>query len=314
MRFRFISIVLVIAMLFSLSVPAFAAENNAIQPNDPIIVSEARSKDSYITQFDQIGDALYYYEETDEYIVAIGVLDDVTDYSIRYKNNPATIYYGVSTFEDVSNNARTTATTKEKILSIKEDLLGNKLPLQQTMTIPTSATTNTQTRSVDSDHADKFMDLLYDAGWPTSYVNYLRDSMTQNGVTANLYHSVTYSISEKSSWFAIASTALSVLMTLTSLPAGTLRLVVTLVLTASGVYVTAKDVTIAKYNVYAYGTKRVVIGNVQPYWAGRTVCWTGIAADLGATLDLEYDNKHSDYDDNTGLLETGLYNYFNSSY
>lgn len=90
MRFRFISIVLVIAMLFSLSVPAFAAENNAIQPNDPIIVSDARSKDSYITQFDQIGDALYYYEETDEYIVAIGVLDDVTDYSIRYKDNPAT--------------------------------------------------------------------------------------------------------------------------------------------------------------------------------------------------------------------------------
>lgn len=314
MRFRLISFIIAIAMLISLSVPAFAVESESIPANDPVIASEATATDTYLAQYDQVGDALYYYEETDEYIMAIGVLGNISDYSIRYKENPNAIYSGISNIENSGAMARTETTDEDAINSIKKALLENAMPLQQTIQVSEIVESNGQTRSVNSDHADKIMNLLYDEGWPTSYVNYLRASMTQDGVTANLYHSVTYSISEKSSWFALASTALSALMTLTSLPAGTLRLVVTLVLTASGIYVTLKDVTIAKYNVYAYGTKKVVVGEVQPYWAGRTVCWTGIAADLGATLDFEYENKHSDYDDNTGLLETGLYNYFNSSY
>ena len=85
----------------------------------------------------------------------------------------------------------------------------------------------------------------------------------------------------------------------------------TLVLTADGIYQTLKDVTIGKFDVFAYENKNVIINDVQPYWAGRTVKWTAVTGDIGAALTFDYENRHDDFYDNEGLLDTGLRNYAN---
>lgn len=219
---------------------------------------------------EHLDNATYYLENTESYTVAIGLYDNYADCSIR-------------DFE--TNTINSVIVPMEQINSI--------LP-------------QVQTRSSEK---DKIMAGLYNAGWPKSYLNYLRASMTKNGVTAKLYHSVTYNIKDYDYTFVVAKTALSVLMALTGLPTAKLKLIISLALTADGIYQTVKDINVGKFDTYAYENKNVMIGDVQPYWAGRTVKWTAITGDIGAALTFDYENKHNDFDDNNALLETGLRNY-----
>ena len=155
------------------------------------------------------------------------------------------------------------------------------------------------------------MNELYDAGWPQAYTNYLRASKTQNGVTANLLHTLYYIIEDYDYTFVAAQTIVSTILALQGLPTSIILKLFNIYLAADGFYKTVSDIIIGRFNVYAHENKNVFINDVRPYWAGRTVKWTAVVGDYGAALTFDYENKNYDFDDNNALLDKGLSNYFN---
>ena len=293
-------------MFFSTATSAFATE---IPPDMPEInKQEVLLSGETFTLIEEMENATYYIEKTDSYNIAVGLYDTFADCSIYY-HEADTLYTKIVPIEEINSvipQTRSASTQAAQFESIADAILDGSISLSQlTLQAPQIMP------RVTSSERTKIMNELYDAGWPTSYVNFERDRMTQNGVTAILYHSVTYSIQDYDYTFLAAKTALSVLLALTGLPTAKIKLIATLYLTADGIWQTVSDMTAGRFDVYAYGTKQVKIGNVQPYWAGRTVKWTGYTFDIGAGLNFDYENKHSDYDNNTLLLQTGLNNYFN---
>lgn len=307
---KIISLFLSLVMVCSLSVPTFAAE--AEMPIPPVIDTEDFATVSgNFTDIDQLGDATYYVQKTDAYTVAIGLYPNIVDCSIKYNetNTVSSAIIPIETVNSIIPQARNSSNSTQ-FETIKEAILDGSLPLEE-VTFMQSNTQNGPSTRVTADEKSKIMDELYDAGWPQAYTNYLRASKTQNGVTAKLYHTLSYNVRDYDYTFVAAKTAISVLLTLTGLPTAKLKLIVTLALTADGIYQTVKDVNIGKFDVFAYENKNVIINDVQPYWAGRTVKWTAVTGDIGAALTFDYENRHDDFYDNEGLLDTGLRNYAN---
>ena len=243
--------------------------------------------------------------------MAIGLYPNIVDCSIKYNetNTVSSAIIPIETVNSIIPQARNSSNSTQ-FETIKEAILDGSLPLEE-VTFMQSNTQNGPSTRVTADEKSKIMDELYDAGWPQAYTNYLRASKTQNGVTAKLYHTLSYNVRDYDYTFVAAKTAISVLLTLTGLPTAKLKLIVTLALTADGIYQTVKDVNIGKFDVFAYENKNVIINDVQPYWAGRTVKWTAVTGDIGAALTFDYENRHDDFYDNEGLLDTGLRNYAN---
>lgn len=308
---KIISLFLSLVIVCSLSVHAFAAEVE--MPIPPAIdADDFASASGNFTDIDQIGNATYYVQKTDEYTVAIGLYPDVVDCSIKY-NTTNTLRFAIIPIENVNSIVPQTRNSSKsaQFETIKEAVLNGSLSLNE-VTFQHSNTQSGPSTRVTSDEKAKIMTELYNAGWPQAYTNYLRASKTQNGVTAKLYHTLSYSVRDYDYSFVVAKTALSVLLTLTGLPNDKLIRIVTLALSADGIYQTVKDITIGKFDVFAYENKNVIINDVQPYWAGRTVKWTAVTGDIGAALTFDYENRHDDFYDNEGLLDTGLRNYANT--
>lgn len=307
---KVVSLFLSLIMVCSLSVPAFAAE--AEMPIPPAIDAGAFATASgNFTDIDQLGNATYYVQKTDEYTVAIGIYPNIVDCSIKYNetNTVSSAIIPIETVNSIIPQARNSSNSTQ-FETIKEAILDGSLPLEDVIFMQSNTSNGPSTR-VTADEKSKIMDELYDAGWPQAYTNYLRASKTQNGVTAKLYHTLSYNVRDYDYTFVVAKTAISVLLTLTGLPTAKLKLIVTLALTADGIYQTVKDVNIGKFDVFAYENKNVIINDMQPYWAGRTVKWTAVTGDIGAALTFDYENRHDDFYDNDGLLDTGLRNYAN---
>ncbi|MBO7328301.1 MAG: hypothetical protein J6W00_05975 [Lentisphaeria bacterium] len=307
---KVVSLFLSLVIMCSLAVPAFAAET--VMPIPPVIDAEDFvTASGTFTEIDQLGNATYYIQKTDEYTVAIGLYPNVVDCSIKY-NTTNLISSAIIPIENVNSIIPQTrnGSKSAQFETIKEAILDGSLPLKE-VTLQYMNMQNSPNMRATADEKNRIMSELYDAGWPQAYTNYLRASKTQNGITAKLYHTLSYNIRDYDYTFVIAQTAVSLLMTITGLPSSTLARIVTLALAADGLYKTVKDINVGKFDVFAYENKNVIINDIQPYWAGRTVKWTAITGDIGAALTFDYENRHDDFYDNEGLLDTGLRNYAN---
>ena len=307
---KVVSLFLSLVIMCSLAVPAFAAE--IVMPIPPVIDAEDFvTASGTFTEIDQLGNATYYIQKTDEYTVAIGLYPNVVDCSIKY-NTTNLISSAIIPIENVNSIIPQTrnGSKSAQFETIKEAILDGSLPLKE-VTLQYMNMQNSPNMRATADEKNRIMSELYDAGWPQAYTNYLRASKTQNGITAKLYHTLSYNIRDYDYTFVIAQTAVSLLMTITGLPSSTLARIVTLALAADGLYKTVKDINVGKFDVFAYENKNVIINDIQPYWAGRTVKWTAITGDIGAALTFDYENRHDDFYDNEGLLDTGLRNYAN---
>ena len=307
---KVVSLFLSLVIMCSLAVPAFAAET--VMPIPPVIDAEDFvTASGTFTEIDQLGNATYYIQKTDEYTVAIGLYPNVVDCSIKY-NTTNLISSAIIPIENVNSIIPQTrnGSKSAQFETIKEAILDGSLPLKE-VTLQYMNMQNSPNMRATADEKNRIMSELYDAGWPQAYTNYLRASKTQNGITAKLYHTLSYNIRDYDYTFVIAQTAISLLMTITGLPSSTLARIVTLALAADGLYKTVKDINVGKFDVFAYENKNVIINDIQPYWAGRTVKWTAITGDIGAALTFDYENRHDDFYDNEGLLDTGLRNYAN---
>ena len=307
---KVVSLFLSLVIMCSLAVPAFAAET--VMPIPPVIDAEDFvTASGTFTEIDQLGNATYYIQKTDEYTVAIGLYPNVVDCSIKY-NTTNLISSAIIPIENVNSIIPQTrnGSKSAQFETIKEAILDGSLPLKE-VTLQYMNMQNSPNMRATADEKNRIMSELYDAGWPQAYTNYLRASKTQNGITAKLYHTLSYNIRDYDYTFVIAQTAISLLMTITGLPSSTLARIVTLALAADGLYKTVKDINVGRFDVFAYENKNVIINDIQPYWAGRTVKWTAITGDIGAALTFDYENRHDDFYDNEGLLDTGLRNYAN---
>lgn len=307
---KVVSLFLSLVIMCSLAVPAFAAET--VMPIPPVIDAEDFvTASGTFTEIDQLGNATYYIQKTDEYTVAIGLYPNVVDCSIKY-NTTNLISSAIIPIENVNSIIPQTrnGSKSAQFETIKEAILDGSLPLKE-VTLQYMNMQNSPNMRATADEKARIMSELYDAGWPQAYTNYLRASKTQNGITAKLYHTLSYNIRDYDYTFVIAQTAISLLMTITGLPSSTLARIVTLALAADGLYKTVKDINVGRFDVFAYENKNVIINDIQPYWAGRTVKWTAITGDIGAALTFDYENRHDDFYDNEGLLDTGLRNYAN---
>jgi hypothetical protein len=80
---KVVSLFLSLVIMCSLAVPAFAAE--IVMPIPPVIDAEDFvTASGTFTEIDQLGNATYYIQKTDEYTVAIGLYPNVVDCSIKY--------------------------------------------------------------------------------------------------------------------------------------------------------------------------------------------------------------------------------------
>lgn len=304
-KIQFTSLFLAVSLVTSLSTPVLAAGTFKETPVTPIINHQETVKPGEVV-IEQIGRATYYLEKTDSYTLAIGLYGTSADCTIRYLDTN-TIYSEVVPIESINDLLPATRNVSAKFGVIKDAILDGSLSLSKTnLTI-----SNIPTTRASSSEINKIMAELYSAGWPEAYTNYLRGTKTQNGVTAKLYHTLAYSIQDYDYTFVVAKTTLSTLMAITGLPGSKVQLIISLALTVEGVWQTVKDINVGKFDTYAYENKNVLIGDIQPYWSGRTVKWTAIVGDIGAALTFDYENKHNDFDDNNAILDTGLRNYFN---
>ena len=299
---KLISALLCLVLMASTTIPAMASESMKEFPEDPVITDAGitdRAPGEKETRFEDVGNGKYYTEITDGYTLSVGIIGNIVDCSIRYNDAPNKVYTNV--FEMPSEES--SRSIESRMMTYRDKLLENEIELQ----VNTFAISTDGTRG----DADLIMSALYSAGWPQSYTNFLRETRYQSGATGKLYHSVTYSYSSYINWFAIATTTLGAVITLTNLPATTLLAVASFAVTGAGVYTLIKDVTITRYNVFAYGTKSLYVQDLYQYYAGRTVKWLATVGDIGCSLEFKYDNKHSDYDDHNSLFATAFYNYFN---
>ena len=214
---KVVSLFLSLVIMCSLAVPAFAAET--VMPIPPVIDAEDFvTASGTFTEIDQLGNATYYIQKTDEYTVAIGLYPNVVDCSIKY-NTTNLISSAIIPIENVNSIIPQTrnGSKSAQFETIKEAILDGSLPLKE-VTLQYMNMQNSPNMRATADEKNRIMSELYDAGWPQAYTNYLRASKTQNGITAKLYHTLSYNIRDYDYTFVIAQTAISLLMTITGLP------------------------------------------------------------------------------------------------
>lgn len=285
-----------------------AAENKTTI--SPIINLQETESDTNepIVLIEKIENATYYSEKTNSYTVVIGLYEKVADCSILDVQTN-TIRSAIIPIEDINSILPLTRNgdTTSQFNAIKDAILNGTLTLLP-YTVQKVVSSNVPVTRASSTDKAKIMKVLYGEGWPKAYNNVLRGSKTENGVTAKLYHTLSYRITDYD--FTFIATAVSVIVTLTGLSVKTIQDILTLVFTAKGIWETVKEITLGRFDTFEYEDKMVRIGDLQQYRAGRTNKWEAVVGDIGAALTFKYERKDGDFYQNDVLLEKGLNNYF----
>lgn len=309
-KYRMLSMLTAISLLFSLVTPALAVGTEDF--TSPInIAQEVSTFNESFVQIDEIENATYYSEKTDGYTIAIGLYSDVIDCSIRYHETES-VYSGIIPIEEVASmiSGVNSGNIFSQFEILRNAVLDGSLPLPA-LQVYEAPNSTTSVRAVSDSDKTKIMNELYNEGWPKAYSGVLRGTLTQSGITARLYHTLYYNITGHDYTFVAAKTALGAVITMLGLPLKTVRDIIGFALSVDGIWQTIQDVKAGKRDVSAVENKIVEINGTQPYWAGRTTKWTAVTGDIGAALNLVSENKHADFFDNTELLRTGLRLYAN---
>ncbi|MGV8145175.1 MAG: hypothetical protein ACLKAK_00865 [Alkaliphilus sp.] len=309
--------VLTMIMICNLSANVFAQPVSNKHINVRTIEQSINEQGDIIKEVSIIGEALYYFEVKDDYVLNIGVSKlGFADIAINYKKRGVVFSkqldlnknsVGLAKTFEIDKNNKFEKQATDIAYQIKELVLAEKIELKEVDISVYKERAMISMRT--SSDTDEIMDDLYEEGWPQAYHNVLRDSMYRDDVYAELRHSLSYSIIKKSTLLAIGGMLVSLVATIVGIPVGGLLGIASTVVGFGGLIVFARDISINNYNVYCHGDKVVNIGNNTPYRAGRTVKWNAIVADLGATLDFRYENVDHDYFDNHALLNQGIINY-----
>ena len=137
---------------------------------------------------------------------------------------------------------------------------------------------------------------------------------TQNGRTATANLTNSHSIHTFTNrWYdVLVNTAITVISVWASVPVTTLKGVISLALTAYGVYVTVKNFKLEIHVIDSSFTKVASVNGINEYWAGWQRRYESVRGDLGWSYPSStiLNNRHWDFNDNIRLMDTALDNHF----
>lgn len=298
---KMICAILAFSILVSLVTPAHAAVTASSDLTD--VLPDATGT---FTQTDQLGDSTYYFEKTDTYVLAIGISDAAVDCAIRYLDTNET-YAKVYPVDSIASVYQAQKDVSVQIGEIRLSILTHDLDLPKTE--PNKPLSMQQIQRVGSAEKEIIMQQLYNEGYPRAQQQTFVESRTKNGITANLYQSISYTIRDRDVIVLAAKTALSLAMTEIGLPAMTLKSIIQFAITVNGVWETVNEVAVKKYETYLYGRKYVRINGENYYTPGLTIYWLAYVGDIGAALDLQSEQASQYYYNTDKLFEVGFDNY-----
>lgn len=294
-----LSSLLATVLAFSLcltSVPAYAAY--APDTNSPII-EQVVTDENIVHEVYRVDDnTVYSYDVTDDYVVSIGISGNTADYSIKYfSDSDAIVYHGITT---INTN---TYSFSNKLNMIKDALISGQLETE----VISLVSSVSSSRSNDND-LELCKAALAINGEPSEYGETLRRSYTASGITAKVYESLEYQITDKFSWFAIIGTSLSAAMAALSAPASILLKIATWAPIGGGVYELLSDTTFRKYNLFGYYQKNIYAQGEFQFFNLKT---RKFEAHVGDNAGVQYksESKPSTFDDNLALCKTGIEEY-----
>ena len=161
---KFISFILSLTMMISIVTTVSASEIES--PVTPTIGIGDMETGNF-TEIDQLGEATYYVQKTDDYTVAIGIYNTFVDCSVYYHdtNSLSTAVVPVEKISEIFPKTRSDNIQAVQLEIIKRALLKSSLPLEkidfQNHNMPLPYVTR-----VNSGEKSKIMTELYNAGWP----------------------------------------------------------------------------------------------------------------------------------------------------
>jgi len=298
---KIISLMLVLIMMLSVSITAFANTEDA--PSSGEIMYNSLSEQINGEKISKVDNIEYYMDYTDDYNITIGKLSNgKLDVSYYDKVN-GMLYHSFL------ENEYTKIAEDKFYSTIKNNILNGKVKLE---TIDqNNFTSSTVLRS--STHGDFIWAELEARGWDDPGTS-LFMSETRNGDEGKIDLTTSYSYNDRISIFSgtIGTTAGVVAAWLGIDVQKAISIGTFVYSVAQAVYVLAFDQNFEEYNVYAYENKYVYVNDTYQYQAGRTVKWVAACGDSNATFTFKSNNYVYDFYDNDGLMDTGFYNYYNN--
>lgn len=269
-----------------------------------------------VTEYEWIDGSLYYFELTPEYTISIGVHSQIVEYAIKYHNEELMLQSGQ---EAIDLSGDDDDYYRKVVQEYRSMLLDGELTVRKEKIVISkedkgSARKDEPSRSLSNTQKTWIMNAVYAAGFPAAFTNRNIANLTEDGVYAKLYETVSYSLSEKSATWVAAGKVLSAVSTLLDISSSNAKKIIYFILNADGLWEVVSGQYAKKANVTMNDTKVVKIGTIQPYHAGRTVKWLATIGDSSAIVQKKSDHKDSDFNSNNAILIKGIENYINGVY
>jgi hypothetical protein len=311
---KLVSLVLVLAISLAVSVPAFAATKDQGK--------EVKDSGQKVTEINtktvsKVGEATYYFENTDAYRICIGSYPSgILDIAYLDKSNPDTIYVSNSKSnlyadgKSVQSEKKSSSIDFEQIKSkiIDKSIAMSEIPLDNFQS-STSLKKANVLRSGNSDA--QIIGQALAKSYGNQYSSRLKRTLTESGKTANLYSSMYFNIYDGALtdfYFEIGKTLATAAVTLDLTVTVARSLLGSAVKLVKGEYQISRGVGVSKYYAEVIYYKDVRVGSDSPYRASREIDFTPYvcSAENSVILNKTNDFADSDFNDDRGLLEKGI--------
>ena len=265
----------------------------ALATATPIKTVSAATNDVLKTvTVERIGEMLAYLEKGPASTISFTELNGIVEFTILTNGF---IYTG--SFEADSKNS--TNEIRRKVLAAKSDSKKQKID-------------DVIVKSVEDGSSNYGSDIaiirgeLDEDGNKEQTMRQIKTKTTK--VTAYLYGESTYSINKKTHYHIVAGATISMVMAIVGLSPVTILALVSFALAADGLYHAVADSKLTEYTAVVNNMKYVMVRNQMVYNAYHNKVYTGYVGNRGGTVYYDYSNSSSDYNDDDGLLLTGLKN------
>ncbi|MGV8147356.1 MAG: hypothetical protein ACLKAK_13215 [Alkaliphilus sp.] len=208
---RIISFVLTMIMICNLTASVHAQPIGNKHINVRTIEQSINEQGDIIKEVSIIGEALYYFEANDEYVLSIGVSKQgFVDIAINYKKRGVVLskrldlkkhIAGFSEGIRINRNRKFDKQAIDIASKIKALVLSERIELNKMKGLVDEEKVTTQ--MVSSNDRNEIMAEVYDLNFLRPFHDRVVDALTQDGVHAKLSHSISYNIVRRSQVTAI---------------------------------------------------------------------------------------------------------------
>lgn len=313
---RLLSFVLAMVMCFMIPVNSFvfAQESNKGRLIDNKLVdighdNELEEYEIWET-YDEKDGVKYYFKDTPQYTINIIGDANIHVYFKDKSKNTLKVY----------ENNQNTITQNSTLNNIKIDLpdfssgLNDKDIEQYVSNCELKEEYNVSDFEINEFRASDYeiarrIDKKLSEYYGSTYSSKLIDSMSEQGKYAKLYERMHFERYKYHNWWLDAGTAIGLVATVVSWPATTIAAICATYTTATGVISLVNSFRSYEYVANVHWNKEVKVGSIYPYRAGKTTKGRVLLGDKDAAYKKGKTTKHSDFDDNKGLMRIGINNY-----